>query len=184
MKLMCERCHKKGIWFLPTCPACILGGQRGRDLGYGRKSDFVLDNPQYYVGTGATDRRVKLLGRFLQPTRLNFLHAEVRQEQFAIFEELLSRYETDSIELDLSIDNEFGPFCKFHKIERLTLLLTEWVDRLRAVARCAEKAQGRRKRIYVRIPVQSASSWKMIGLEVDAWVSQELVDGLICMTAQ
>jgi hypothetical protein len=31
---------------------------------------------------------------------------------------------TDGIELDLSIDNEFGPFCKFAETEKLRPILT------------------------------------------------------------
>ena len=181
MEFLCSRCHKKGIWFLPTGPVCILGGDRVADGGLGRKSDFVYDNPQFYVGQD-NDPRAKLLGRFFQPIRLNFLHPEVRRERFLIFEELLSRYETDGIEIDLSIDNEFGPFCRFGEVERLAPVLTRWLGDLRAVARKAEEAQQRRKRVYVRIPAGGQSCWKIPGFEVATWVSEKLVDGLVCIS--
>ena len=182
MKLLCDRCHEKEFWFLPTAPVCIVGGQRDADVSYGRKSDFVLDNPQFYVGQHDSDPRAKLLGRFFQPTRMNFLHPEVRNERFLIFEELLTRYETDGIELDLSIDNEFGPFCKFGEVEQLASLLTQWITDLRAVARKAEARQGRRKRIYIRIPASSEKSWRMVGFDVATWVKDDLVDGLVCLS--
>jgi len=65
---------------------------------------------------------------------------DVRQERFLIFQELLSRYETDGVELDLSIDNEFGPFCKFGKVDRLAPILTEWISELREVAKVYDTA--------------------------------------------
>src|SRR4051794_27642955 len=44
MKVLCDRCHEKGIWFLPTICACISGGDRKVDGGYGRKSNFAYDH--------------------------------------------------------------------------------------------------------------------------------------------
>lgn len=181
MKFLCDRCHQKGMRFIPTAPVCILGGDRANDGGLGRKSDFVYENPSFYVGR-ESDSRTKLLGRFFRAHRLNFLQPEVRRERFLIFEELLSRYDTDGIELDLSIDNEFGPFCRFHEIDRLAPVLTRWIGHLREAARKAEEVQGRRKRIYVRIPSGGQSFWKIAGFEVSTWVSEKLVDGLICLS--
>ena len=181
MKLLCDRCHKKGLWFLPTAPVCIVGADRARSHGYGRTSDFAYET-RFQVGQDV-DPRANLLGRFFGPKRLSFMHEEVRAERFRIFEELLSRYNTDGVELDLSIDNEFGPFCKLGEVDRLAPLLTEWIDSLREVASQAEAAQGRRKRIYVRIPAHEKAVWKMLGFDVPAWVTRKLVDGLICITA-
>ena len=100
MRVLAERCHEKGIWFIPSGTVCIVGGERERDLGYGRKSDFVFDNPQFQVGEDDHPEAAGL-GRFFGPARLSFLHQEVRRERFVIFEELLTRYETDGVELDL-----------------------------------------------------------------------------------
>ena len=61
-------------------------------------------------------------------------------------------------------------------------MLTKWMSDLRAVARKAEQVQGRRKRIYARIPATSPASWKAIGFAVPTWVSQKLVDGLVCLS--
>ena len=182
MKLLCDRCHEKGMWYLPTAPVCIVGGRRATDAGHGRKSDFVFDNPQFYVGKEDGDPRARLLGRFFGSARMNFLHPEVRRERFLVFEELLSRYETDGIELDLSLDNEFGPFCRFGEVEKLAPLLTQWIADLRAVARKAEENQNRRKRIYIRIPASPQAAWQKVGFDVATWVKEDLVDGLVCLT--
>lgn len=181
MRLLCNRAHEKGLWFLPTICVCIGGGDRSVDIGLGRKSDFAYDHPQYQVGPDA-DPRAKKPARFFGPNRFNFLRPEVRQERFLICEELLSRYETDGIELDLSIDNDFGPLCRFSEVEQLAPILTQWIRALRAVADKAEQAQGRRKRLYVRIPAGSPAAWRVVGFEVPTWVAQKLVDGFVCLS--
>ena len=181
MRILAERCHQKGIWFIPTCPVCIVGGGAESERGYGRKSDFVFDNPQFYVGED-NHPQAEFLGRMFGTKRLSFLHAEVRRERFQIFEELLTRYESDGIELDFSLDNEFGPFCGFGEVPQLAPVLTQWIRDVRDVARKAEKAQGRRKRVYVRIPSGPPSMWRIPGFEVETWVSEKLVDGLVCLS--
>jgi hypothetical protein len=139
---------------------------RGRDRekvgGYGRCNNFAFDNKQFYVGEDP-DPRARNLGRFFRPDRLSFLVPDVRQERFRICEELLTRYETDGIELDLSIDNEFGPFCKFAETEKLRPILTGWIRDLRAVATKAAQTQGRRKRIYARIPAGKSRPGRVSG---------------------
>lgn len=180
MELLSRRCREKRLWFIPTLCVCILGGNREKDGGYGRKSDFVYNNPQFQVGPD-DDPRAKKPARFFGPERFNFLHPQVRQERFLIAEELLSRYQTDGLELDLSIDNDFGPFCLYREVSRLAPGLTQWIRNLRTVADKAERAQGRRKRLYVRIPAGPVSTWNLVGFEVPQWVSEKLVDALVCL---
>ncbi len=182
MKALCDRSREKGIFFFPVLCVCIQGGDRAKDLGLGRKSNFAYDHPQFQVGPDSDPRAAKP-ARFFGPERFSFLQEPVRQERFRICEELLTRYETDGIELDLAIDNEFGPFCKYSEVDRLAPVLTEWIAGIRAVARKAEQAQGRRKRIYARIPAVAADGWKRIGFDVPEWISRKLVDGFVCLSA-
>ena len=95
-----------------------------------------------------------------------------------MFGELLARYETDGIELNLA---EMVPMCRFSEVSQLKPILTEWIRNLRDAAREAERSQGRRKRLYARIPAHP-DSWELIGYDVRQWVSDRLVDGLICVS--
>ena len=174
LKLLCDRCREKGIWFIASNWIGLHGGTREVDGGHGRKSDFVFDNPRFQVGA-ETDPRAE----YVAPARFSFLNAEVRRERLAVFGELLSRYETDGIELNLV---DYVPFCKFSQVELLAPLLTKWLGEVRALARKAEETQGRRKRIYARLPARPAA-WKVLGYDVSAWVAEELIDGLICLNA-
>ena len=47
----------------------------------------------------------------------------------------------------------------------------------------AQAEQGRRKRVYVRIPASEPETWAMLGMEVEKWVAEGIVDGLVsCAT--
>lgn len=171
LKLLCDGCHQEGIGFIASL--CIDIGSYISPRGHGRTSDFVFNNPQFQVGPD-TDPGAK----GLPATRFSFLHPEVRKERFLIFEELLSRYQTDGVE----ILAEFPPPCQLSQVGQLAPVLTQWLRELRAVAQRAEQEQGRRKRIYVYLPAK-ADSWAMIGYDVATWVSEKLVDGLVCASS-
>ncbi len=171
LTLLCDRCHEKGIWFIPSNPVTLSGGDRATEGGLGRKSDFVYAHPEFQVGEEADPRASDA-----STTRFSFLHPEVREERFQVSEELLARYETDGIELNMT---DFVPFCRFDEVEELAPIMTQWIHDLREVARKAEGNQGRRKRIYVRIPAHP-DAWRALGYDVPRWVSERLVDGLIC----
>ena len=172
LKLLCDRCHEKGLWLIAANYPTLQGGERKEESGLGRKSDFALDNPQFQVGPD-NDPRAK----YALPNRFSFLHENLRQERLRVFEELLSRYETDGVELNLA---QWVPFCKFSQTAQLVPVLTDWLRELRRAATKAEQEQGRRKRICVRIP-SHPDAWKMLGYDVPRWVGEKLVDGLMCM---
>ena len=171
LKLLCDRCHEKGIWFIPSNPVTLSGGDRATDGGLGRKSDFVYEHPEFQVGEEEDPRASDT-----SATRFSFLHPEVREERFQVSEELLARYETDGIELNMT---DFVPFCRFDEVEEFSPIMTQWIRDLREVAQNAEEKQGRHKRIYVRLPAHP-DAWRALGYDVPGWVSEGLVDGLIC----
>ena len=169
-QLFCDRCHEEGILFFASAPLNIGAHTSDSSRGLGRTSDFVFNNPQLRVGHDSDPR-----AKTVSPTRLNFMYPEVREERLRIYEEFLARYETDGIE----VQSEVLPICKYNETTRCAPLLTEWFRKLKAIAEKAEKAQGRRKRVYARIPAHP-KAWEAIGFEVETWISEGLVDGLIC----
>ena len=169
-QLFCERCHEKGILFFASAHLNLGAGASEQARGTGRLSDFVLNSNHLRVGKD-NDPRAK----YISPMRLNFIFPEVREERLRIYEELLSRYETDGIE----VHTEVVPICKFSQVSQCAPLLTQWFRELKKIAEKAEKKQARRKRIYARIPA-NPQSWDAVGFEVDTWISEGLVDGLIC----
>ena len=175
LQLLCNRCREKGIWFIPSNYVNFQGADRETDGGLGRKSDFVFDHPQFQVGEEEDPR-----AQYVASERFSFLYPEVRRERFLVFEELLARYPTDGVELNLV---DFAPLCAFSEVEQLAPILTRWIGDLHRVAQKAEHEQGQRKRIYARIPVHP-DAWDMLGYDVSTWVKEDLVDGLICTSGQ
>ena len=169
-QLFCDRCHEEGILFFASAPLNIGSHTTEESRGLGRTSDFVFDNPQLRVGKDPDPR-----AKHVSPTRMNFIYPEVRKERLQVYGELLARYETDGVE----VQSEVLPLCKYDQVDRCAPLLTEWFRELRKIANQAEKTQGRRKRIYVRIPA-NPNVWSAVGFEVSVWVTERLVDGLIC----
>ena len=172
LKLLVDRAHEKGIWFFVSNWVNFCGSRRAESAGLGRTSDWVYDHPQYEVGQEDDPRAAEL-----RPMRFSFLHEEARQKRFVIHEEYLTRYETDGVDLDLC---SFAPFCRFDEADKLAPLMTAWISDLRKVADKAQQSQGRRKLIYARIPAHP-DAWRAMGYEVDTWVKQKLVDGLIVL---
>ena len=175
LKLICDRSHEKGVWIIAANWAGFEGGDRETSGGLGRKSDFVYEHPQFQVGEEDDPR-----AQYVAPFRFSFLHPEVREQRFLVFQEMLSRYETDGVALDLV---DFVPLCRFDEVDKLAPVMTEWLRDLRAVAVKAERDQGRRKRIYVHIP-SHPDAWKVLGYDVPTWVSEKLVNGIICQPGQ
>lgn len=171
LKLLCDRCHHHGIRLIPSTWISLHSGNRQTHQNLGRWSAFTLDNPQFQVGEDPDPRAGGLL-----KTRFSFLHAEVREERFRLLSEMLSDYETDGVELNLT---SAMPYCRFGEVDRLAPLLTQWLRDLRRVADRAGDLQKRSKPIYLRIPAHP-DAWKLVGYEVGLWVSERLVDGLFC----
>jgi hypothetical protein len=64
-------------------------------------------------------------------------------------------------------------------VDQCASLLTDWLRQLQRIAQKAAQVQGRRKRVYVRIPA-NPETWRAVGFELAGWISEGLVDGLIC----
>ena len=171
LKILCDRCHETDILMIASGWVSLHGGPREKVEGLGRSTAFTMDNPQFQVGD---DPDPKAKG--ISTSRFSFLHEEVRQERLRLFEEMLAAYETDGIELNLT---SAMPYCKFSEAERLAPIMTQWLRKLRAIADNAQEKQGRKKRIYARIPAHP-DAWKLVGYEVPTWISENLVDGFFC----
>ena len=172
LKLICERAHRQDLLLLAGNWISLQGADRKTEAGRGRQSDFVFDHPRFEVGPEQDPRAATV-----HPRRFSFLHKPVRDERLAVFAELLSKYSTDGVEINLV---EFVPMCRFDQVEQLSPLLSEWLGRLRQVADRAADEQGRAKRIYVKLPTDIATQ-KELGYDVASWITDNLVDGLVCM---
>ena len=106
-----------------------------------RCSDFRRNNPHLEIRA-----RGDLDADLPEIDGLDFAHAEVRQERFALIEETLSEYDVDGFELQLNIHPRF-----FHpdEIDAGRAVMTDWVGRVHE----AVKSSGADRELAVRVPL-------------------------------
>lgn len=134
LKVMVDRAHEKGIWFFAGNWVNFQGSRREISGGLGRTCDWVYEHPQYEVGEEDDPRAADIDSK-----RFSFLHEEVRRMRFAVYEEYLSRYETDGIDLDMV---SLAPLCRFDQVGELAPLMTQWLRDLRIAADKPEQTQA------------------------------------------
>lgn len=132
---------------------------------YFRDTTWWRTHPQYYVVPNSVSQRK-------YDYALDFAVAEVRDYTFAMADELLTRYDADGLELDLTRHSWY--FRPGHEREDAHFL-TEFVARVRTRAREQEAARGHRIGVAVRVPTTLASC-KNRGMDVVEWARRGLVD--------
>ena len=163
LRLICDRAHSRGLKVYPTLLVQQGRGDRDQDV---RCSDFRFDHPHLEIGAHGD-----LPPDFPGLTCLDFKNEEVREERFAIIEEVLEKYPIDGFELQLN----YTPYY-FHpdQVEKGTRIMTAWIEKVyRAV-----KASGSDRELAIRIPA-SVDGCQQVGLDVRAWLRKGIVDVLI-----
>jgi hypothetical protein len=102
-------------------------------------------------------------------------YAAVRANRLAVAKELLEDYPVDGIDIDFAT---FAPFLRHAEVAEHTASLTAWLREIRASADAAAEAQGRPKRVVVRVPATIRGN-ELMGQDVLAWVREGLCDTVI-----
>ncbi len=166
LRVVCERAHEKRMLLYPTLLVQLESGVRGGG-GYDiRSSNFRLDNKHLDIGdSGNLDRK------FPGYNCADFKHQKVRDERFAIIEEVLTRYPVDGIELQLN----FWPYY-FHpnevKVGRKTM--TQWIARVHEAVKCS----GPERELVISIPA-SVETCLSRGLDPLEWIGRSIVEVLV-----
>ncbi len=165
LRIVCERARAKGMFIYPTL--LVNQGLRGSDPeGDVRASNFRWKNRHLEIGAAGD------LENFPGQTHLDFKHEQVREERFALIQEVLENYPVDGFELQL---NYAGP-CYFHpdQVDSGRPLLTKWIERVHE----AVKASGPHRELAIKIPSNLDRAYSR-GLDVRAWIQSGIVDVLI-----
>ena len=168
LRCVCERGRAKG---LPVYPTLLVNQGGGESYASDtRTSDFWLENSHLRIGAKTTPTSV-LPPWFSQESAgrcMDFMHAEVREERFALVQETLQNYDCAGLELQLNYQAHY-----FHpsEVEAGREVMTDWVRR------CYEavKASGDGRLLIIRVPA-SSSGCLTRGLDVEAWISLGIVD--------
>ena len=122
-----------------------------------------------------------LLGDAVHPgfsTGFNFAFSEVRERRFRIVEELITQYRFDGIEMDFL---RHPAYFKPGEAVKNRDLLTGLVKKVNALLRRVGEERNRHLKLAVRVPVPFDVATKM-GLDVQTWIQEELVDLVIAAT--
>ena len=138
------------------------------DLTWPSHNSFWREHPEYWLGNSETSPYTKQDNIRL----FNYLIPAVRDYYFAILEELCTNYDVDGVELDFQ---RFPKFFPSDKIREGTLVMTEFVGRVKALLDRTGKARGKVLRLCVRVP-ETLAKCAAAGLDVGAWDAQGLVD--------
>ena len=163
LRLICDRAHQYGKQVYPTLLVQQGRGPREEDV---RCSDFRFDNAHLEIGA-QDDVPADYPGH----TCLDFKHQEVRDERFALIAETLEKYPVDGFELQMN----YQPYY-FHPDEVAAgrEIMTEWVRKVHR----AVKQSGDQRELAIRIPC-SIEGCYAVGMDVEAWLREGLVDALI-----
>jgi hypothetical protein len=105
----------------------------------------------------------------------DYAHPEVYNYHFAMFRELVERYDFDGIELDWM---RFGfHFRPGHEREGCAIL-TRFMSEARALLRDFEKRRGHRIELGVRVPSRPQSA-EGLGMDAVTWAERGLVDRIV-----
>ena len=172
LDIICARAQDLGFEFIPSFLVPIGHTPRQRRTN-ARTGNFVQDHPEFQVGPedhpdAEHDR----------PERMSFVHPEVRENRMAIIRELVRKYPTDGV--DVNIHSGILPLIARRDVPEHTQTITDWIAECRAVCDEAAKEQGRAKRLIVRVAA-TMPGLKAMGMDVEAWIKDGLVDTVIAV---
>ena len=172
LMLVCEHAQRRGFQFLPSLLLNMLHTPPNRVTNC-RVADFTTEHPEWQVG----EEPDHALAEFDNPVRLSFAIPQVRADRLAVIKELVGDYPADGIELNMC---DYAPFIGRGEVVEHTETLTEWMRDIRRVCDEAAAAQGRAKRLVIRIGA-SIEGTKAMGMDVETWIKESIVDAVICM---
>lgn len=172
LMLVCEHAHRRGFQFLPNL-LLNMGHWPHDRVTNCRVADFATEHPEWQVGPEPDYPEAE----FDIPNRLSYAVPEVRANRLAVINELVSKYPSDGIELNMQ---DYAPFIARREVPEHTETMTAWMREIRQACDNAAEAQSRPKRIVIRVGAALDGN-KAMGMDLEKWISQGLVDTVIGM---
>lgn len=137
-------------------------------------NQLKMAHPEYLLGT----RGQKL--PYGSWSAVNYAKPEIRELAFRYVEEVCLGYDVDGVELDFFRHPVFFPSTTRGEpaTESELTLMTDLLRRIRVMADAEGRRRGRSLLIAVRVP-DSAAYARTIGLDIEKWLAEDLVDLLI-----
>ena len=155
LQVLIDRAHDKGLDFFASL----------RMAGYGGMDQAHQTRPS----ASWNQNQRALLASTL---RADFAHEEVRDHQFAVLEELATRYEVDGIELD------FAFTCFYFNPDEAAKHISTMTKYVAEISRMVRQRPGGSIPVGVRI-LPTEEMCLRAGLDVRTWLQQGLVDFVV-----
>lgn len=134
-------------------------------------SEWKQQHPQCLVGSAA-ERPPH--GAW---TQVDYSHEAVRDQMFAIIEEVCRNYDVDGIEMDFFRHPVFFKSVAWgeHATDEQRAIMTGFVRRIRRMTEQVGRERGRPILVAIRV-VDSVPLARAMGLDLEGWLSEGLVD--------
>ncbi|MBN2307810.1 MAG: family 10 glycosylhydrolase [Candidatus Hydrogenedentes bacterium] len=175
LAVVVEHCHANGIeafWSMRVNDTHDAGSAWSSPFQF---SQFKKDHPEWLMGT--REKRPRHGGW----TAVDYTVPEVREFAFRIVEEVCGNYDVDGIEFDFFRHPVlFKRHAMGEAVGQAELdMMTDLFRRVRAMTEAVALEQGRRPiLVAVRVP-DSLEVCRYIGLDVERWLREDLVDILV-----
>ena len=129
---------------------------------------WYKDHPEFRTLPGYTGRR-------WEPYALDFAHPEVREHTFALFDEIVNRYDADGVEMDFM---RASTYFRTDQGRAHAPVMTEFIRRCRTAAAKAGAKRGRDYAVAIRLPYTLERALSL-GFDAVEIARQGLVDVII-----
>jgi len=174
LMLVCEHAQRRGFQFLPGLLLNMVHTPHDRVTNC-RVADFTTEHPEWQVGEDGEEAFPE--AQYDNPQRLSFAVSEVRENRLAVIAELLGDYPADGIELNMQ---DYAPFIGRREVAEHTATMTAWMRNIRRLCDEAAAAQGRDKRLVIRVDATLPGN-RAMGMDVESWMKEGIVDVVIAM---
>jgi hypothetical protein len=172
LKITEEFCHKNNFEFFISL--------RCNDT---HDTSHRKNNPHPFFSPYKKNHPEQLMGTYEKRpphcswSAVDFTHKDVRDRWVAIAEELMSNYDLDGLELDFCRHLQYFKSVAWgnHASEKECQMITDCMRKIRSIAERIGRKRGRPILISARLP-DCIDYAKAVGLDVETWMRQKLID--------
>jgi len=176
--LALQFCHDNGLQFYPSFRMNDVHESLHKD--WWRTAQWKRDHPEYLMGRHGDNTRYPLSSPRAWWAAKDYAVPAVRERQFLLIQEVCQNYDVDGIELDFFRDPlYFRPTLDLRPVTAEHVqIMNNFMRRIRAMTEQVSRQRGRPLLVAARVPMSVERS-RAIGLDLQTWLEQDLVDLLI-----
>ncbi len=174
MKILVERAHelKMGIFASFRMNDAHVSYE---DRGWYGRSKMKLERTDLLIGSTVERFSAGRADEWNFAWQWDFAHQEVRDRFLGLFDEALTRYDFDGLELDFSRQPNY---FKSGEAYKHVSAMTEFIGKAQAIVHRHQAEKGRETKLTVRVPPSIDHSITM-GLDSETWIRQGLIDAVV-----